>query len=168
MNAPKRFLTSGSFGTMGFGMPNAVGAAWANPGKLVVVVDGDGSFRMNMGELYTIGTQRLNIKILLLNNMSDGMVRNLETSAYGARHSATERAVDVNFADMARVCGFGFGRRIAVREEVDGALREFLDADGPALLEVMTDIDEMLYPVVPVGKGYHEMILGPFIREIQD
>jgi len=166
MDAPKRFLTSGSFGTMGFGMPNAVGAACANPDRMVLVVDGDGSFRMNMGELHTIGTYQLNIKILLLNNRSDGMVHNLETSGYGGRHSATERPFDANFADMARICGFSYARRITVREEIDEALAECMNHIGPAMLEVMTDRDECLYPIVPVGKGYHEMVLGPYIREM--
>lgn len=166
MSTTRRFLTSGSFGTMGFGMPNAVGAAWANPDATVIVVDGDGSFRMNLGELYTIGTQRLNVKILLLNNMSDGMVRNLETAAYEDRHSATDRDVDVRFADLAKVCGFAWSERVEKTEELEGAIRNLLAASGPAMLEVMTDREEVLYPVVPVGKGYHEMDLGPFIREI--
>lgn len=139
----------------------------ANPGRMVVVVDGDGSLRMNMGELYTIGTYGLNVKVLLLNNMSDGMVRNLETAAYGNRHSATERSVDVSFADMARVCGFAYSRRVAEKAELDAALGEFLSTPGAAMLEVMTDIEEILYPVVPVGKGYHEMNLGPFIRQVE-
>lgn len=166
MSKPKTFLTSGSFGTMGFGMPTAVGAHFANPGATVVVVDGDGSFRMNMGELHTIGSLGLPLKILLLNNRSDGMVRNLEDVAYGKRHSATERVSDVNFAELAKHCNYKFAKRIFSRSELSEALKSFMETTGPCLLEVMTDIEEVLYPVVRAGCSYKDMDLGPYIKEI--
>ncbi len=166
MSKPKTFLTSGSFGTMGFGMPTAVGTYFANPGAAVVVVDGDGSFRMNMGELHTIGSLGLPLKILLLNNRSDGMVRNLEDAAYGKRHSATERISDVNFAEIAKHCHYKFAKRITLRSELSEALKSFMETTGPCLLEVMTDIEEVLYPVVRAGCSYKEMDLGPYIKEI--
>lgn len=167
MRSPRRFLTSGSFGTMGFGMPTAVGAHFARPDAPIIVIDGDGSLRMNLGELYTIGAQKLPIKILLLNNLSDGMVHNLEDSSYGGRHSATVREFDADFSAVARECGFTFSRRITRREELDGALRAFLSAPGPSLLEARTDINEKLYPVVPAGRSYGEMVLGPHIRKVE-
>lgn len=166
MKTPRRFLTSGSFGTMGFGLPTAVGAHFAQPDAMVLVIDGDGSLRMNLGELYTIGSQRLPIKVLLLNNLSDGMVRNLENSAYGGRHSATTRDFDADFSVVARTLGFSHSRRITRRTELARALREFLDATGPALLEARTDIDEAVYPVVPAGCSYKDMVLGPYIRRV--
>jgi len=165
MRQPGRFLTSGSFGTMGFGMPTAIGAVFARPGALVLVIDGDGSFRMNMGELYTIGSNQLPIRILLLNNMSDGMVRNLEDAAYGGRHSATSRDLDADFSAVAKTFGFAYSRRITERSLLKEALQEFLAARGPALLEARTDIDEAVYPIVPAGKSYSDMVLGPHIRE---
>jgi acetolactate synthase-1/2/3 large subunit len=165
MKKPKRFLTSGSFGTMGFGMPSAVGACHANPDARVIVIDGDGSFRMNMGEMHTIGTLGLPIKILLLNNHSDGMVHNLEDAAYGGRHSASERARDVDFAAMARLCHFDFARRVAQRNDLRDAMDAWLAAEGPAILEVLTDIEEFVYPVVRPGASYAQMELGPYIRE---
>jgi len=122
MKRPRSFLTSGSFGTMGFGMPVAVGAAHANPEHRVIVIDGDGSFRMNMGETHTIGTLDIPVKIPLLNNHSDGMVRNLEDVTREGRHSASERPRDVDFAATARECHFRFAERI--RERAD------LAADG--------------------------------------
>lgn len=164
-NRPKSFLTSGSFGTMGFGMPAAVGACYARPDADVFVIDGDGSFRMNMGELHTIGTLGLPIKILLLNNRSDGMVHNLEDAVYGGRHSATMRPADVPFSQMADLCGFAFSRRVAVRDELPEALEEFVQAEGPAILEVVTDREEVLYPVVRPGTSYADMELGPYIQE---
>jgi len=165
MRRPKRFLTPGSFGTMGFGMPAAVGAWYANPEATVIAIDGDGSFRMNMGEMHTIGTLDLPIKILLLNNQSDGMVRNLEDVAYGGRHSATDRPRDVNFADMAKHCHFGFTERVTGRGDLESQLDAWLDASGPAFLEVLTDIEEVLYPVVRPGASYAEMELGPYIKK---
>lgn len=168
MDRPKSFLTSGSFGTMGFGMPTAIGAQYANPHSQIVVVDGDGSFRMNMGEMYTIGTRSLPIKILLLNNLSDGMVKNLEDVAYGGRHSATVRACDVNFAEMAKHCQFQFAKRVSCRAELPEVLGEFMRGRGPCFLEVLTDAEEVLYPVVRPGMSYSEMVLGPYMREIPE
>ncbi|MFA4944800.1 MAG: thiamine pyrophosphate-binding protein [Lentisphaeria bacterium] len=165
MKQPKRFLTSGSFGTMGFGMPTAVGACHANPDARVIVIDGDGSFRMNMGEMHTIGTLDLPIKVLLLNNHSDGMVRNLEDVAYGGRHSATERPRDVDFAAMAKLCHFPFAERVKRRHVLREMVDAWLTARGPAMLEVITDIKEVIYPVVRPGSSYAEMELGPYIRE---
>ena len=165
---PKSFLTQGSFGTMGAGMPIAVGAHIANPDASVFVIDGDGSFRMNMGELHTIGTNKFPIKVLLLNNHCDGMVHNLEDAAYGGRHSATIRPEDVDFSEMAKICRFRWTKRVVEREALDEALGEFVASDGPALLEVVTDRQEALYPVVRPGTSYAEMELGPYIKEIME
>ncbi len=166
MAAPRRFLTSGSFGTMGFGVPAAIGACQANPEARVIAVDGDGSFRMNMGELHTVGTLGLPVKILLLNNHSDGMVRNLEDVVCAGRHSATDRPRDVDFAAMAKLCHFSFAERVAARTGLAAHLDAFLAAEGPCLLEVITDIEEAIYPVVRPGSSYAEMELGPYIKEI--
>lgn len=165
---PKTFLTCGSFGTMGAGMPMAIGAQLAHPNTTVIAVDGDGSFRMNMGELHTIGTNGIPVKILLLNNHADGMVYNLENSTYGGRHSATVRPEDVDFSEMAKLCKFKFAKRVSKRADLATSLKEFLSCKGPCLLEVLTDIEEVLYPVVRPGLSYAEMELGPYIKEIQE
>lgn len=166
MKKPKSFLTSGSFGTMGFGIPNAVGACIANPDATVIVIDGDGSFRMNMGELHTVGGLALPIKILVLNNHSDGMVRNLEDVSYGGRHSATERKSDVILADLTKTCLFKFAERVSQKNTLDKNLQEFLDTQGPAFLEVITDIEEVLYPIVPANASYNDMNMGPYIKKV--
>jgi len=163
---PKTFLTCGAFGTMGSGMPLSVGAVHANPKSKVIVVDGDGSFRMNMGEMFTIGTRKLPIKILLMNNHADGMVYNLEDAAYDGNHSATCREEDVKYSEMASLCGFTFSKRITKTEEIDEALKAWIANDGPSLLEVITDRKEVLYPVVRPGSSYAEMEMGPYIKEI--
>jgi acetolactate synthase-1/2/3 large subunit len=167
MRRPKSFLTSGSMATMGFGTPAAIGAQLANPQSLVLAVDGDGSFRMNMGELHTIGTLKVPVKVLLFNNHSDGMVRNLEDAVFGGRHSATERDSDVDFAQMARICNFTYAERVSARSRLKEHLEQFLNNDGPALLEVITDKEEVLYPIVRPGKSYSDMELGPYIKQVK-
>lgn len=164
MHRPRRFLTSGSFGTMGFALPTAIGACKASPHSTVIVIDGDGGLKMNFGELCTIGANALPIKVLVLNNLADGMVRNLEATVYEGSYVGTQRPADIPFARVARVCGFSFSRRISAREELAGVLSEFLSASGPALLEVMTDPDEAVYPLVRPGDAYKDMDLGPWIR----
>ncbi len=119
-----------------------------------------------MGELFTIGTQGMPIKILLSNNHADGMVYNLEDVSYGGRHSATCRTEDVRFDQMATLCGFAFSRRIEKANDLEEALDAWLSCAGPAFLEVITDRNEVLYPVVRPGSSYKEMELGPYIKKI--
>src|SRR5207237_8916490 len=90
-HAPPTFLTSGSMGTMGFGLPAAIGAQLANPGKLVIDVDGDGSIRMNLGELETLTTYDIPVMVLLLNNLGDGMVRQWQHLIYSNRYSSSDK-----------------------------------------------------------------------------
>jgi acetolactate synthase I/II/III large subunit len=168
MLKPKTFLTPGSFGTMGFGMPSAIGAYFANPESRIIVIDGDGSFRMNLGEMHTIASLNLPIKVLLLNNKSDGMVYNLENAVYGGRHSATKRKADIPFSELAEHSGYNFAKRISKRNELDNALSEFINSEGPCILEIMTDIEEEIYPIVRAGCSYSEMDLGPYIKEVSN
>jgi acetolactate synthase I/II/III large subunit len=160
---PKSFLTSGAFGTMGFCLPCAVGAHFAAPSKTVVAIDGDSGIKMNMGEIHTIGSLGLPIKVLLLNNHVDGMVRNIQDIEYGKMYTATERHFNADFSRIAAECGFSFCRKVEKREDLMGAMSDFLSAEGPCFLEVVTDPDEMVYPKVPLGKGYRDMVLGPYI-----
>ena len=162
---PKSFMTSGSFGTMGFALPAAIGVHYANPDAEVIAIDGDGGLKMNMGELHTIGSLGLPIKILVLNNHGDGMVRNVQTALYGGEFTGTVRDSDISLAEVARVCGFGHAKRVSDRKELRESIDDFLASRGPSLLEVITDFDEAVYPKVPPGKPYREMILGPYIRE---
>ena len=95
------------------------------------------------------------------------MVRNLEDVAYGKRHSATERKSDVNFAELAKHCSYKFAQRITRKDDLTEALKAFMQADGACFLEVMTDMEEILYPVVRAGTSYKDMHLGPYIKEVQ-
>jgi acetolactate synthase-1/2/3 large subunit len=161
---PKTFLTSGGYGTMGFALPTAIGAHYANPDDTIIAIDGDGSLLMNFGELFTVGKYNLPVKILLLNNHGDCMVRNIQDLMYGGAHVGTKKITDISFANVARDMAFSFSRRVESRADLRQGLQDFIDADGPSLLEVVTDVDEMLYPRIPSGLGYKDMILGPHMK----
>jgi acetolactate synthase-1/2/3 large subunit len=161
---PRTFLTSGSMGTMGFGLPAAIGAQLANPGKLVIDVDGDGSIRMNLGELETLTTYDIPVKVLLLNNLGDGMVRQWQDLFYANRYSGTDKTLHKkDFIKAVEADGFGFAKRVTKIEDVRPRLEEFLNYSGPAFLEVMVDQNAHVYPMVGPGMGYKEMITGKYI-----
>jgi acetolactate synthase-1/2/3 large subunit len=161
---PRHFLTSGSMGTMGFGLPAAIGAQFANPGKMVVCIDGDGSIRMNLGELETVTTYGLPVKILLLNNEGDGMVRQWQTLYFGKRYFAIDKNLhSINFVKAVEAMGFPFAKRLTNPEEVGDTLRAFIASTGPAFLEVMIDPKAMVYPMVGPGSAYKDMVTGEWI-----
>jgi len=161
---PKSFLTSGGYGTMGFALPTAIGTQYANPKDTVIAIDGDGSLLMNFGELFTVGKYQLPVKILMLNNHGDCMVRNIQDILYDGAHVGTKKITPVSFANVAKEMGFDFHRRVEDRNELKQALLDFVNADGPSFLEVLTDVDEVLYPRIPAGLGYKDMILGPYME----
>ena len=161
---PRTWLTSGSMGTMGFGLPAAIGAQLANPGALVIDVDGDGSIRMNYGELETLTTYDIPVKVLLLNNMGDGMVRQWQDLFFANRYSGTDKTLHKkDFVKAVEADGFGFARRVSSNPEVRPALEEFVRFEGPAFLEVMVDQNAHVYPMVAPGMGYKDMITGEWI-----
>jgi acetolactate synthase-1/2/3 large subunit len=161
---PRSFLTSGSMGTMGFGLPAAIGAQLANPGKLVIDVDGDGSIRMNLGELETLTTYDIPVKVLLLNNYGDGMVRQWQDLFYANRYSGSDKTLHKkDFVRAAEADGFGFVRRVTRREELRAALEAWVAHEGPAFLEVITDQTAHVYPMIGPGMGYKDMITGKYI-----
>ncbi len=161
---PKTFITSGGYGTMGFALPAAIGAHYANPDDTIIAIDGDGSLLMNLGELFTVGKYQLPVKILMLNNHGDCMVRNIQDLMYGGAHVGTKKITDISFAKVAREMSFAFSQRIESRTDLKKGLQNFIEADGPSFLEVVTDVDEILYPRIPSGLGYKDMILGPHME----
>ncbi len=166
---PRNWLTSGSMGTMGFGLPAAIGAQLANPDALVIDIDGDGSIRMNLGELETLTTYGIPVKVLLLNNRGDGMVRQWQDLFYANRYSGTDKTLhQKDFVKAGEADGFGFARRITKPEEVESAVEAFVNFEGPALLEVHTDRDAHIYPMVGPGLGYKDMVTGKHIRSRDD
>ena len=161
---PRHWLTSGSMGTMGFGLPAAIGAQFAAPGKTVIDIDGDGSMRMNLGELETVTTYDLPVKIVVLNNYGDGMVKQWQKLFFKGRLSASDKSLHKkNFVRAAEADGFPFARRLDRKEDVPAVLKEFIEFDGPAFLEVIIDPDAGVYPMVGPGLGYKDMVTGEHI-----
>jgi acetolactate synthase-1/2/3 large subunit len=161
---PHSWLTSGSMGTMGFGLPAAIGAQVAAPDRLVIDVDGDGSLRMNLGELETVTTYNLPVKVLLLNNLGDGMVRQWQKLFFNNRFSGSDKSLhQKDFVKAAEADGFGFAMRLTDKSKVKEVLRAFVEYAGPAFLEVMIDQDACVYPMVGPGMGYRDMVTGDFI-----
>ena len=161
---PRSLLTSGSMGTMGFGLPAAIGAQVANPGALVIDVDGDGSMRMNQGELETLTTYDIPVKVLMLNNLGDGMVRQWQDLFFGNRYSGSEKTVHTkDFIKAVKADGFGFAKKVTRIADVRTRLEEFVNYPGPAFLEVMVDQHAHVYPMVGPGMGYKDMITGEHI-----
>ncbi len=161
---PRSLLTSGSMGTMGFGLPASIGAQVAFPDRLVVDIDGDGSMRMNLGELETATTYSLPIKVLVLNNLGDGMVRQWQKLFFGNRFSGSDKSLRLkDFVKAAEADGFGFAVRLNEKADLKETLRKFIEYDGPAFLEVMIDPEACVYPMIGPGMGYKEMVTGDFI-----
>ncbi len=162
--APRLWLTSGSMGTMGFGLPAAIGAQIANPGRLVIDIDGDSSIRMNIGELETVTTYDLPVKVVVLNNFGDGMVKQWQKLFFKGRLSASDRSLHKkDFVKTAQADGFGYAVRLDRKEDVPRIIRELIEYPGPAFVEVMIDPDAGVYPMVGPGQTYAQMITGDFI-----
>ena len=161
---PRLWLTSGSMGTMGFGLPAAIGAQIAQPQRLVIDIDGDSSIRMNIGELETVTTYDLPVKVVVLNNFGDGMVKQWQKLFFKGRLSASDRSLHKkDFVKAAQADGFRYAMRLEHKADVPRVVADFLSFKGPAFLEVMIDPDAGVYPMVGPGQSYDEMITGEFI-----
>jgi acetolactate synthase-1/2/3 large subunit len=159
------WLTSGSMGTMGFGLPAAIGAAFACPDRIVIDIDGDGSIRMNLGELETATTYNLPVKVLLLNNVGDGMVRQWQKLFYEDRFSGSDKSLHrKDFIKAAESDGYEFAVRVSRKEDLPAALKRFVEFKGPAFLEVMIDTEAGVYPMVGPGMTYKQMVTGDYIK----
>ncbi len=157
---PRLWLNSGGLGSMGFGLPAAIGAQMARPDKLVFSLVGDGGFQMSIPELATIGSYGLPIKIVVMNNGYLGMVRQWQTLFYNNRLSAV--TLDC-FPDAEKLAGaYGFkGKTVEKPWELRPALEEAVKEPGPYLLNVKVTPFECVYPMVPAGGAINEMVLGP-------
>jgi acetolactate synthase I/II/III large subunit len=162
---PRLWLTSGSMGTMGFGLPAAIGAQFAHRDRLVVDIDGDASIRMNLGELETVTTYDLPIKVVVLNNFGDGMVRQWQKLFFKGRHAASDKSLHKkDFVKAAQADGFPYVVRLDRKADVPRVVKEFIEFPGPAFLEVIIDTEAGVYPMVGPGQAYDEMITGEFIE----
>jgi len=157
---PRLWINSGGLGSMGFGLPSAVGAQMARPDKLVFSLVGDGGFQMALPELATVMSQGLPIKIIIMNNGYLGMVRQWQTLFYNHRLSGVELECFPDVEKLAAAYGFK-GRTIDKPWELAPALEDAVREPGPYLLNVKVTPFESVYPMVPAGSGIHEMVFGP-------
>jgi acetolactate synthase-1/2/3 large subunit len=155
---PRSMITSGGLGTMGFGLPAAIGAKYAAPDRTVVVFVGDGGFQMTLQELGTIMENNIDIKIVLLNNNFLGMVRQWQELFYDERYSETHLK-NPDFVKIADAYGIK-GRKVTKREELDDAIKEMINHKGAYLLEVVVETKGMVLPMVPAGSNITNIILG--------
>jgi acetolactate synthase-1/2/3 large subunit len=158
-DAPRRWLTSGGAGTMGYGLPAAIGAQVARPGSTVVCVTGDASIMMNIQELATAVQHGCPVKVILSNNGCMGMVRQWQELHYGGRYSHSYSEALPDFVALARAFGWQ-AARVTRGDALDAALAAALAADGPYLLDVAVEQTENCFPMIPAGRGHHEIMLG--------
>ncbi|KAF5249100.1 hypothetical protein FANTH_5576 [Fusarium anthophilum] len=154
---PRSMITSGGLGTMGYGLPAAIGAKVAQPDALVIDIDGDASFNMTLTELSTAAQFNIGVKVIVLNNEEQGMVTQWQNIFYEDRYAHTHQSNPdfIKLAEAMRVQN----RRVSKPEDVVDALKWLINTDGPALLEVVTDKKVPVLPMVPVGSGLHEFLV---------
>ena len=163
---PRHWLTSGGLGTMGYGLPAAMGAQVARPDRRVVLIDGDGSFVMNSQELATIVENQLPIKAVIINNGGHGMVRQWQDIIYGGRFCSIDLSASPDFVKLAEAYG-AVGIRATKPNEVVPALEKAFATPGPVVVDVMVDKDEYCFPMVPAGGANKDMILEKPNKEIK-
>ena len=158
VDKPNSFITSGGLGCMGFGLPAAIGAQVANPGKLVIDIAGDGSIQMNIQEMATAVQYGLPVKVVILNNRYLGMVRQFQELFYDRSYVCTEMECAPDFVKLAEAYGAA-GLRATKPEEVEPVLREGLALEKPVLMDFLIEREELVYPMVPAGHPVTEMLL---------
>ncbi len=157
---PGRWMTSGGLGTMGYGLPAAIGVQIAHPEGLVIDVAGEASILMNIQEMSTIAQYRLPVKIFIINNQYMGMVRQWQELLHGGRYSESYTAALPDFVKLADAFG-AVGRRIEKPAELDDAISWMLAEPGAVILDVAVDPTENCFPMIPSGAAHNEMLLGP-------
>ena len=156
---PNHWMTSGGLGTMGYGLPASIGAQVAHPDALVINVAGEASWLMNMQEMGTAVQFRAPVKQFILNNERLGMVRQWQQLLHGERYSQSWSDSLPDFVKLAEAFGCK-GRQVSDPAELDDAIREMLDYDGPFILDVLVEKHENCFPMIPSGKPHNEMLLG--------
>ncbi|MDX2222130.1 MAG: acetolactate synthase 3 large subunit [Rhodospirillaceae bacterium] len=157
---PNRWMTSGGLGTMGYGLPAAIGVQLANPGALVVDVAGEASILMNIQELSTAVQYRLPVKLFIVNNQYMGMVRQWQELLHGGRYSESYTDSLPDFVKLAEAYHCT-GLRVTDPAKVDDTIKQMIAIDGPVIVDVVVDQKENCFPMIPSGKAHNEMILGP-------
>lgn len=153
---PRTLVTSGGLGTMGYGLPAAIGAKVARPDALVIDIDGDASFNMTLTELSTAAQFNIGVKVIVLNNEEQGMVTQWQNLFYEDRYSHTHQK-NPDFQKLSEAMGVQH-QRVSKPDDLVNSLKWLIESDGPALLEVVTDKKVPVLPMVPSGSGLHEFI----------
>jgi acetolactate synthase-1/2/3 large subunit len=159
LEKPRRFVTSGGLGTMGFGLPSAIGAKLGEPDKPVFVIAGDGSVQMNIQELATLVANKIPVKIVILNNSCLGMVRQWQEILYDKRYSETILNGNPDFVKLAEAYG-ACGMRITEKKDVEKSLKKAMETDNVVVMDFVVEEEENVFPFVPAGKAIHEMLRG--------
>jgi len=154
---PRTLVTSGGLGTMGFGLPSAIGAKVGCPDRTVFDIAGDGSFMMNCQELATAVENDIQVKVMILNNGYLGMVRQWQELFYGKRYSHTDIESKTDFVKLAEAFG-AVGRRVTKKEEVKPAIEEAMNVDKPVVIDFVVDREENVFPMVPPGSLINDML----------
>jgi acetolactate synthase-1/2/3 large subunit len=164
---PRRWMTSGGLGTMGYGLPAAVGVQLAHPKSLVIDVAGEASVLMTMQEISTAVQYRLPIKIFILNNEYMGMVRQWQELLHGGRYSESYSAALPDFVKLAEAY-HAVGIRCSKPGDLDAAIKEMINVDKPVIFDCLVDKQENCFPMIPSGRAHNEMILGDAAESIGD
>ena len=159
-NKPNRWMTSGGLGTMGYGLPAAIGVQVAHPKKLVVDIAGEASILMNMQEISTAVQYRLPVKIFILNNEYMGMVRQWQELLHDKNDSESYTEALPDFVKLAEAYG-AVGIRATTPDELDEKIKEMINSDQPVIFDCLVDKQENCYPMIPSGKPHNQMLLGP-------
>jgi len=159
-NKPNRWMTSGGLGTMGYGLPAAIGVQVAHPKKLVVDIAGEASILMNMQEMSTAVQYRLPVKIFILNNEYMGMVRQWQELLHDKNYSESYTEALPDFVKLAEAYG-AVGIRAKTPNELDEKIKEMINSDKPVIFDCVVDKQENCYPMIPSGKAHNQMLLGP-------
>ncbi len=157
---PNHWMTSGGLGTMGYGLPAAMGVQVAHPDALVIDIAGEASVLMNIQEMGTLSQYRLPVKVFILNNQYMGMVRQWQELLHGGRYSESYSAALPDFVKLAESF-HAVGLRAERVEQVDDVIREMLATDRTVIADIMVDPKENCFPMIPSGAAHNEMILGP-------
>jgi acetolactate synthase-1/2/3 large subunit len=164
---PNRWMTSGGLGTMGYGLPAAIGVQRAHPNSLVIDIAGEASVLMNMQEMSTAVQHRLPVKVFIINNKYMGMVRQWQELLHGGRYSESYMDALPDFVKLAEAY-HAVGIRCEKPAELDGAIREMIEVDKPVIFDCVVDPAENCFPMIPSGRAHNEMLLGDAAVKIED
>jgi acetolactate synthase-1/2/3 large subunit len=164
LEEPNRWMTSGGLGTMGYGLPAAIGAQLAHPDALVIDIAGEASILMNIQEMSTAVQYRLPVKIFILNNEYMGMVRQWQELLHGGRYSQSYSESLPDFVKLAEAYG-AVGMRCQNPGDLDAAIQEMIDIDRPVIFDCVVDKTENCFPMIPSGKAHNEMLLNDYLGE---